>query len=226
MLQKLTLFLLVLTLHLVAVCQNCTAGFVDATTMSGTGFVETCSLTGQDNYVITVNPASDSTLAFNGLYREPVTIIADIDCNAQTFTIAAQPIFSGHYTTGTGSRNGQSITIVYTIHQANDSSAIETCTGFYSVSAVGLTAQTDGPRPYLYPNPAREQAVLRISGMNADATAATYRVLDLKGREVMNGALDANSMAIIDVREMTKGVYTVLVQDGEGQFASKLLVVQ
>ncbi len=220
--KKILLVLVTLVAYCASYSQTCSAPFVE----NPASLTESCNLSGADAYAISVVAASDSTLAITGFYREPGTVIADIDCNTQTFTIAAQSISNNFYMTGMGGMNGQLVGFTYDVYSALDSTLLETCTSGYVVTAVGLPSEKHDTRLYLYPNPARESATLRIDGLGTTEDQWTYQVLDLQGRAIAKGVVNDQWTAIIDLSGLAQGMYHVVVQSSDAQLASKALMVQ
>jgi PKD repeat protein len=91
---------------------------------------ETCTMTGADTYTITITPSSTNFLqaTFNGLYREPFPVVADLDSTGTNFTIAPTNIGPGTLqSAGTCSANasGSSINVTY---EFSNGTASEVCT--------------------------------------------------------------------------------------------------
>jgi hypothetical protein len=81
----------------------------------------------------------------------------------------------------------------------------------------------DADRPYFYPNPAVNQVTLHWR----QETAASVRIFDAFGRQVLEGHLpyqSAQSAHTLDVSALQSGVYHVHVQSGSDQMRQKLII--
>jgi hypothetical protein len=202
--------------------QNCSAPFAAGTT----NYVEVCNPSGPDTYALSVLATSDSALTFEGLWTVPSTLIAaDVDCNTQSFTIPRQTIQGNFQIRGRGELNFPAIDVHYAIFLDSVSTTpLDSCNGNYGAVSLGLSPAFQA-QCKLYPNPATSLTHLEISGANLTGSW-TYLVLDMQGRTVSEGNLDAQMAAVIDTRAFAKGMYQVIAQGAEGQFVSKALVVE
>ncbi len=201
--------------------QSCAFAFAVGTVNTS----ETCTPTGSYTYNINVSATSDSTLAFSGLWSEPQSVSADIDCNTQTFTIPQQPLLTGYDIQGNGSIVGPNVQISYGVYQMPGHTLVDSCTMIYSLPVLAVAPSAQASLT-LYPNPATGRAYIHLQAPSATIDACTYLVYDSQGRAVATGILDSHLEAQINLKTLTKGMYRVMVQSAEGPLASKVLVVQ
>jgi aminopeptidase N len=69
----------------------------------------------------------------------------------------------------------------------------------------------------LYPNPAREQVTLSVPGKHY-----YFNILDSKARVVASG--NGNGLSEIDVRELSRGVYLLMVVAGQERSVKKMII--
>jgi hypothetical protein len=192
---------------------------------SATSFTEVCSASGSATYSITIAAASDSTLAITGLYNEPTgTLIADIDCNGNSFSFAYQAQAPSYFLTGQGMISGQTVSIGYSVYQSSDSSFMEACNGAYGPGSVGLESQPSSFDLFLYPNPAFTKATLAISG--STITDWTCDLLDFQGRIIYCSSVNSGNSMVLDLKELPQGMYLVKVSNTLGESKRRILVVR
>jgi hypothetical protein len=201
--------------------QTCASPFAAGTVT----FNETCTPTGADNYAIIVTATSDSTLQFQGLWREQQAINADVDCNTQTFAIPRQLLLVGYEIQGRGDISGNFVQVFYGMHETSTGNLVDSCAGLYQVVIVGTRTPVQS-QLLVYPNPAGTQAHLQWTGVLANDAKCNYRILDMQGRVVDAGGMDANLEANLDLSMLSKGVYRVVAMAGDGTTAHKTLVIQ
>lgn len=78
-----------------------------------------------------------------------------------------------------------------------------------------------GNKISLYPNPAKDQVTLQFP----DTRQRLLTLTDASGRQVLKQMLKPSNIQTIDVRKLGQGVYTVFVQEMDGQtsFTTKLI---
>ncbi len=209
-------------LCLPAFSQTCASPFAAGTVQ----FTEICTPTGADNYSIIVTATSDSALQVQGLWREQQPLTADVDCNTQTFTIPRQFLLVGYEIQGRGDISGNNVQVFYGVHETTNGNLVDSCAGNYQAVIVGTRAPVQS-QLIVYPNPASSQVHIRWTGLLAGTSICNYRIVDLQGRVIIEGSLDAKMEAKVELKAFSKGIYRVVViASHEGTLTSHVLVVQ
>ncbi|MDX1652712.1 MAG: T9SS type A sorting domain-containing protein [Brumimicrobium sp.] len=71
----------------------------------------------------------------------------------------------------------------------------------------------------VYPNPAT--SVINLKGKTSNAT---YKMVDILGKEVKTGILSSGGKSQIDVSQLLTGIYFLTVQEGKNQITRKIIV--
>ena len=71
----------------------------------------------------------------------------------------------------------------------------------------------------IYPNPASE-----IINVRSAVAMTEIRVLDINGRNVMNVALNGESVSKVDVSELNAGIYMLEIRTAEGSSFRKVSI--
>ncbi len=190
-------------------------------------FTEVCSVTGSTTYAIVVTAASDSTLSINGLYMEPTGyVIADIDCNGNSFSFAYQAQAPTYFLTGQGFISGQTVSIAYSVFHASDSTFLEACNGSYGPGSVGLNTQPSSAELFLYPNPASSKVNVAISGADKPTGSWYCELHDLQGRLVTRQTFASSDTQVMELEKIPSGLYLATVGTHLDELAHRVLVVK
>lgn len=73
----------------------------------------------------------------------------------------------------------------------------------------------------IYPNPAKDELTI-----SSDDVAATYSLVDITGKRVLNGRTGSNGATTINVSNLKRGVYFIKFFDNENFIGTKKLVKQ
>ncbi|MCH8545815.1 MAG: T9SS type A sorting domain-containing protein [Cryomorphaceae bacterium] len=82
-------------------------------------------------------------------------------------------------------------------------------------------SQQESFSPNVYPNPASSEVFIEWNGQQ---TNVTYRVVDMQGRTVLIDNINGNHKTAIDVSQLSRGLYTIVFNDGNHQSHKKILL--
>jgi hypothetical protein len=187
--------------------------------------VETCSQSGAAGpYTIIATEISDTTLTFEGLWEVPQGFVTgEVECDSNRLTIPRQPLMTSFDIEGTGYVNNGYVTLEYQVFATDSLTPVDVCTATYQGTAVGLSP-TLSAQLTLAPNPAHD--VVQVHAKGLAFGVLTYRVVDVQGRVLRAGLLDDRRSTEIELIGLAQGIYRVVVQDEQGQIASRALVVE
>ncbi|MBP1629589.1 MAG: cell surface protein [Bacteroidetes bacterium] len=87
---------------------------------------------------------------------------------------------------------------------------------------VGLSDIENNTLARLYPNPASNKTILEVQGLRSQADVI---ILDLQGREIKRDKIGkGNNVIEIDLKNLEKGVYNVILKNKEINLSKKLIV--
>lgn len=81
--------------------------------------------------------------------------------------------------------------------------------------------QQESLSPNVYPNPASSEVFIEWNTPQRDIT---YRVIDMQGRTVLINNINGNDKTVIDVTQLSRGLYTIIFNDGNQQSHKKILL--
>ncbi len=110
------------------------------------------------------------------------------------------------------------------LYDVNAPSLIDTITFVLTADAAnGIHDYTSANALKVYPNPATESITVKMD--KPGIYNASIQIIDVLGKPVYSSAVNANDLNVIDVKSLSRGIYFVRYNYGNGTCATKKLQI-